>query len=327
MIVNYLILILTTRCDLRCAYCYNGDLSPLDMDKAMIEPALALAAAGTGPLRIQLTGGEPTLVPELIVAVAKAAEKLRRPYRISLQTNGLRLEADLVRDLKKYSIEIGVSLDGAPAINDAQRGRSREVLRGLGVLERLDWPFVVTTVVTSFNGLNLYQTPLILSQYGLARGLGLDLLIQKGRSQVPAITKDDLAKGVRRLIQTLRQINARRKNPLTLREEEFSRRHQASPMEVFCQACRQSSLAVTPLGLVYPCGQTAFDDRFKLGDVWSDQFLKSPLPELVLKGARCQDCFLRGSCPGECPSRLFFNQVNSPDLACVMWRVLAEEIF
>ena len=65
--INYLILALTTRCNLRCRYCYHGNpAARLDMDPSILERALMRAATGNRPLHIQLTGGAPCLGPELI---------------------------------------------------------------------------------------------------------------------------------------------------------------------------------------------------------------------------------------------------------------------
>jgi uncharacterized protein len=323
MPINFLVLILTTRCDLKCAYCYNGDQPPLDMDRRVLAQSLALAASGEGPLRLQLTGGEPTLVPELIEAVAQEAEKLRRPYRLCLQTNATLLDRPYVKTLKKLKVEVGVSLDGPPELNDELRGRSRAVFMGLSALEREAWPFAATTVVSQANCGELDKLPLILAQYATAKGLGLDLLIQKGRGEAKAPTKEELFAGVAKLRKSLEFINARRPSPLALREAELIKRAKSQKSEGFCEACHGRTLAVAPDGRAYACGQTAFNDDFRLGEVFSLKLRPSPLIGESLTGPHCEGCFLKGSCPGECPSRLYFNRLANPDLACSLYRALA----
>jgi uncharacterized protein len=299
------------------------------MSRPILERALALAAEGEGPLRVQLTGGEPTLVPELIEAAAQAAQKLSRPTRLSLQTNGVNLDRAMVKFLKKLDVEVGLSLDGGPAIQAAQRGQSRAVFQALAALEREKWPFTVTTVVTARNCQDLAEVPLILSQYGMARGLGLDLLVRKGRLGVAAPEPTELAVGARKLREALGFVNARRKKPLTLREMEFLRRARLQGEGAFCLACLGLSLAVTPAGQVYPCGQAAFREESRLGEVFGQGLASSPLgpaASLTLAGPHCQGCFLKGACPGECPSRLSLSQSSgqNPRLTCVLYRALAE---
>ncbi|MDR1607889.1 MAG: radical SAM protein [Deltaproteobacteria bacterium] len=326
MPINFLILILTTRCDLQCAYCYNGDRPSRDMSLSVLRQALTWAANGQEPLRIQLTGGEPTLVPDLIALTLQEAQKLKRPYKISLQTNAKNINRELARFFWKNKIEVGVSLDGAPDINDAQRGATRAVLAGLEALASENCPFGATTVVTGLNQRDLSRIPLILAQYGSALGFGLDLLIHKGRLKIPPPEAENLRLGLIKLAQTLDFINARRKKPLVWRERRTLRSHLEKPGQVFCQACQRKSLAVGPEGSLYPCGQTAFDERFRLGDVFAPTLAPSPLGTINLRGPQCQDCLLKQSCPGDCPSRISYNQNHNPDLACLMWRVLAQNV-
>ena len=87
--INYLILALTTRCNLRCRYCYHGDPETrLDMAPSILQRAVMRAATGSGPLHIQLTGGEPCLVPELIETACRLAQQLQRPLTMGIQVNG-----------------------------------------------------------------------------------------------------------------------------------------------------------------------------------------------------------------------------------------------
>jgi uncharacterized protein len=323
MDLNYLILILTTRCNLKCAYCYNGDRDPIDMDQAVLSEALSLVSQGAAPVRVQLTGGEPALVPELIERTVKQAKSLTRPYKISLQTNATLLDRPLVKFFKNNNIEIGISLDGPPDINDRLRGRSRELVRGLSFLEEAGWPFTVTTVVTQDNCQELYKVPLILAQYSAARGMGLDLLIRKGRQKAELPSKGSLTQAIAKLKNTLKLINARRRMPLVLREEEQVIRALRGQTGPFCQVCLGRSAAVTPDGDVYPCGQTAFSRQFYLGRVFERDLKPANLSGHALTGVHCGGCFLNGRCPGECPSRMFFNQDSDKLLVCHIYRTLA----
>ena len=68
--LSYLILMLTDRCNLSCSYCYLGhhkksmthdDVTDMPFDS--IDQALELFAANKENCRIQITDGEPLLVP------------------------------------------------------------------------------------------------------------------------------------------------------------------------------------------------------------------------------------------------------------------------
>ena len=56
---------LTRRCNLKCSWCSKGDAQDLNMSKEIIDKALD-EVSGFYLYTIRITGGEPSLVPELI---------------------------------------------------------------------------------------------------------------------------------------------------------------------------------------------------------------------------------------------------------------------
>ena len=336
MNIRYLILPLTTRCNLSCSYCYNGDPSdPKDMSEALLDKALALVEeAGEGPFHLQLTGGEPTLVPELIALAARRARELTRPCTIGIQTNGTRLTSELADLFDEFDIQVGVSLDGPPSVQEALRGRAAQTLNGLKLLEVRGIPFRVTTVISQRNVGSLKQLVWLLAGFSQARGIGLDLLVQKGRTvnrgdvlpaEVPA-----LRDGVRRMIEALKAVNGRRRIPLQLRE--WSLIEQLLPKKgekrSFCRACRGQSIAVHPDGRLFPCGQTLGDPRFAAGAVEAPDIerLNGLLSE-ELASDRCRTCPLEDRCPGDCPSRIHYNRARASAQACELYRTIWETVY
>lgn len=152
------------------------------MTNDVIRRAISLSVSGGQPFHLQLTGGGPTLVPGLVEEAASLAFNAGKCFSIGIQTNGTCLTPALAGIFKKYHIEVGVSLDGPPSIHEQQRGRASETFRGLQLLERENIPFRVTTVVTQGNVAFLDRLVLSLSGFGYARGIGLDLMVAKGRA-------------------------------------------------------------------------------------------------------------------------------------------------
>ena len=69
MSISYLILAITSRCNLHCKYCYmDANRNGLDMADEIIDKAISISLIGEYPKKchIQITGGEPTLVPAKI---------------------------------------------------------------------------------------------------------------------------------------------------------------------------------------------------------------------------------------------------------------------
>ncbi len=324
MELRYLILALTSRCNLRCRYCYlAAESRGRDMDSNILTTALAMLPHA-GSCHVQITGGEPTLVPELIEQVGKECRAVSGKITLAIQTNASLLTPELIKLFTTYSIEVGVSLDGIPAIHDSVRGRIDDTLCGLHLLEAHQIPFRVTTVVTADNVAHLDTLALMLSGFASCRGIGLDLLVNKLRGRaLLAPLPQKLQQGITALVKMLEQINSRRSNPIRLREMDIC--HLGKKRKTnrkFCRAAAGQSLAVTPDGSLYPCSQTMYDPMFAMGTVFSPDIPKpQPLTKIHLNSKKCPDCQLNKQCPGDCPSRLYYGR-NENDLACTLYQTI-----
>ena len=109
MTIRYLILSLTTRCNLKCRYCYNGDNGETEeMPHAIVKQAISIAAESNQPFHLQLTGGEPTLAPKLIEFAARSAKQTGFCHGMGIQTNGTRLTTDLLTLFKMNQLLNGI---------------------------------------------------------------------------------------------------------------------------------------------------------------------------------------------------------------------------
>lgn len=109
--ITYLRLSLTDRCNLRCSYCTAHGHAPAAAPLRRDEIARLVAIFGRlGVRRVRLTGGEPTLRPDLleIVRDVRATPGIEE---IALTTNGFRL-GELAVPLREAGISrLNVSLD------------------------------------------------------------------------------------------------------------------------------------------------------------------------------------------------------------------------
>lgn len=329
--IRYLVLWLTDACNLQCRYCYRPPVAtPRHMSAAVLAQALKLAGASGLPFHVQVSGGEPTLVPDLIAVLLDYLRPFQGRAALGLQTNGTCLTPALVQLLKDGQVQVGVSLDGPPAVQEALRGGAARTSQGLQLLEEHSVPFRVTTVVTADNVASLDLLALLLGSFRQARGIGLDLLTVKdhvSRGRVAPAEPEALRRGMMGFLETLRFLNANRPQPLHLREADTLRRAwERQQPQVFCHASRGESLAVAPDGTVYPCGQTCGEDLFAAGTVWEPE-----LSRLQVLGhyrrprhADCHRCPLTAFCPGDCPSRLLFNHPREARLICVLYQTIWE---
>lgn len=332
--IKLLVLRLTERCNLRCAYCYaarDGEES-FDMDEGTALRAVELCCPVGGTLRIQVTGGEPLLKLELIEAVARFGRESGRRLVLSVQTNGTLLTAETCRRLNIIRCGIGVSLDGLGDANalrhfpdgTASTGAAIQGIRNLG---SAGMRCGLTAVVTSANAARLGELADLALWLGNAAGVGLDLFrpLGRGAGQDLSPAPDELTAGLRALKQKAETLSAAGL-PFRFRELERIRKRKglsACP-NAYCYAQTGLSLAVDGRGDCWPCSSLAGQEICLLGN------LRDGLPEqggaqipALSAPAGCRSCESYAQCLGGCPAGRLARE-KADRLACVMHRVLAE---
>jgi cyclic pyranopterin phosphate synthase len=116
--IDYLRISLTDRCNLRCTYCMpftHAILAPeADVLTADELELVVRAAVACGFRKFRLTGGEPTLRPDLLEIVARIA-RTSGGLDLAMTTNGLRLD-ELAHQLARAGLRrVNVHLDSLDA--------------------------------------------------------------------------------------------------------------------------------------------------------------------------------------------------------------------
>lgn len=330
--VRYLVLWLTTACNLHCRYCYRKSDAPAVMSGDVVQAALSLAAASGLSFHVQLAGGEPTLEPGLIEFVGRRVREARWPATLALQTNGTLVNRHLVEICRRYDIGIGVSLDGPPDVQEALRGMSGASFKGLALLEAAGMPVRITTVLSSVNVGRLDDLVLSLAGFTNIRGIGLDPLVMTGRAAGKSHlhpSAEALRLGVGKLLKALAYMKDSYSVSIPWREMEAVRRALSGrgSSRPYCHACSGESMAVHPDAGVYPCGQAIGDPDLAAGTVDAVDWerLRTCYQGFGLEGD-CSSCPLEGRCPGECPSRLRYSNGIVPPAICTVYGTIAEKL-
>jgi uncharacterized protein len=121
-------LILTSRCNMRCGYCYQRPKRRRSSAWSVVRPALDLVLErGSRDLAVAFCGGEPLLELPLIRRAVAYVEEERRPrtsVTYHLSTNGTLLTEEIAGFLEERDFRIQLSFDGVAAAHNL-RGRGR----------------------------------------------------------------------------------------------------------------------------------------------------------------------------------------------------------
>lgn len=141
--LRYLLIELTTRCNLTCKHCYLGKRESVELSFALLKRTLR-EFGKLGGLRAIFSGGEPLLysrfneLNKLLTAL---------PFRSILLTNGLLLSPALLKALNFQ--EIQVSLDGLERGHEALRGKGtfKKTLRAIEMIKETDFDLSIATMI------------------------------------------------------------------------------------------------------------------------------------------------------------------------------------
>lgn len=181
---------ITSRCDLGCPVCYagSGGAASQDVDTEVLVESLKRIRSEAGPVVLQISGGEPSLHPDLARIVAAA--RVLFPA-VQLNTNGLSLAKDpkLAMELRRAGLSWAfLQFD---SLNDETlkvlRGRPLADLKKAAVanLEKAGQPTVlVPTVAKGLNDSELGDLVRYALERPMVRGIHLQPMTSSGRNHL-----------------------------------------------------------------------------------------------------------------------------------------------
>jgi uncharacterized radical SAM superfamily Fe-S cluster-containing enzyme len=166
---------ITTRCNLNCPTCFADSNSAsqdagqgYDLTVAQVESILDRLLETEGqPEVVQISGGEPTIHPDLLEILEAA--RVRDIRYVMLNTNGLRLaeEPDFVRELACYEPAIYLQVDGLTLeTHETLRGRDLRAVKQRALDNLAQAGLYAVLVATIVQGVNEHEIGDIL-RYGL----------------------------------------------------------------------------------------------------------------------------------------------------------------
>jgi uncharacterized protein len=313
--ISYLVLWMTSDCNLACRYCYAD--AGIKKDYMNLETAKKAMSLPQGAFKLQLAGGEPLLNFKLVEAIDQAVKVMALKTKIQIQTNGTLIDQDLAIALKKMGVRLGISLDGPPAINEKMRGKTGAIIRGVKELGAQEVKVNLNAVITDETIKTLPELVDMAFYLGNVAGIGLDLLRETERVRQNGVRKascEDLRKYLRLAYKRSKELESLSGKSIVIREVEDARRRLKKDCvgKDYCYASLGQALVVLPDGDMYPCGTLINDQSYYMGNLYMPETyrvvkLKPKLPE------RCKECEYEIFCAGSCPARRIVNGGDRPD--------------
>jgi SynChlorMet cassette radical SAM/SPASM protein ScmE len=345
---------ITSRCNLRCRYCYYYDNPAVEYHDLPTHEWLRFfdELGRCAVMDVCLAGGEPFILKDLPVLLDGI---VRNRMRFSILSNG-----GLINDeIASYIAQTGrcdyvqVSVDGSrPETHDACRGRGsfEGAIRGIGILKHHDIPVAVRVTIHHYNVHDLENIAhLLLNDLGLpgfsTNSVGYLGSCQKSSRELLLTTLDRET-----AMEKLLRLSERYQGRISAMAGPLAEARRWRKMEEACSegspqfpeggcltgcGCSSNKIAVRTDGTIIPCFMLAHIELGRINHDSLEEVWQSS-PELKQLRERhtielgsfefCADCPYIPYCTGNCPGLAFAlsEQVNHPSPDACLRRYLED---
>lgn len=124
--INSYLILTTTNCNARCAYCFENGIRRIDMDEAMAERVAVYIAKHKSKEEAELHwfGGEPLLCVDRIDQICRALAERRIGYQSVMTSNGYLFSDDIIRRAtQNWKLrKVQITLDGTESVYNQIKG-------------------------------------------------------------------------------------------------------------------------------------------------------------------------------------------------------------
>lgn len=328
--INILYLLLTDACNLRCKYCYflsnmNKEYKYSFMSEKTAVNAIDLFArcikksisAGYKDQQIVIYGGEPTLNKKTLITAllyilnAKKRGLLPKHVSITINTNGVLIDKEILNIVKKTDAVLAISIDGPPDVHNNMRvfpnGKPsfEQVIKNYNLAKAKGIKTGLCCTVDSHNLGKLTDTVTWLSEKLDVKGMGFNILIENTNKSTSNENNDYSSIVAEELINCFKI--ARKKG---IYEDRMMRRVKnfidKTPVLSDCGGCGLQ-IVVSPDEKIGVCQAYTGEKKYFVSEsfdtfepekhpYWQEWRKRSPL---LMK--ECMSCIALGNCGGGCP--------------------------
>lgn len=322
-VLNRLVLNISNTCNLKCRYCY-ADGGSYNSDESIMTREMAKLTLDKFYFffnkinNIQIFGGEPLVNMPVVNFICKYVRNRdavnKEKTIIGLVTNGTLMNSEFMKMVNKYDIQVTVSYDGNPKVNDIMRvyangsGTSDIILNNIKMLKKnTNQP---TTIEVTFNrnhiDNNIKIIDIIKFIYTTLGKIPLHI--------VPAGGKKDCfyaLKNRNEFINSVDDIFLNSKNGITYTYSLVQRIisslvYKKDTGKYICQA-GIGTLSVSVNGYIYPCFMFTDNENVCMGNIKDKNIFHSETFFKIIKkfdsfnkneNEKCKRCFISKICSG-----------------------------
>ncbi len=349
--IKTLVVNLTDKCNLNCVYCSRQfarkkpSSMSLDLVKDILKKAGDYAEKNKIRMTIQFHGGEPLLeFKKIIFAVDSISKDKLKNLKLRIQTNGVLLNEEIMKECVKRNIEVGISLDGRQIENDLTRkntcggGTFEDITRALNLIKKHQKEVRCLTVITNINIKNLSKILKFFDELGI-NDVGFLPLYEEPRTRtikkemVPdmkslADSQKELFDKWIRLLENKKYKNLNISTFQILIWNLLSSNGNNKKFRVNC-GVGTNSLFIESDGSVWGCGAFSYANELNLGnisdnsfeDIQSNSNYKKFQQRITSNTNKCKDCVFQFICKGGCVANGYRQKGNifDTDIWCDYW--------
>lgn len=314
--LRYLILNVTSNCNLRCEYCYAKEQKKQDhMSYEVMSSAIEnfyAATEGAASRVIAFHGGEPLLHYGEILRVVDKFKCNRTHFLI--QTNGTLLSNDLIQELRLRDIEVGITIDSIDEKKTSLRSNednyTQKVFYNLKKAAEMGVAQSVLSIIQEGNVSDLISMTRVFNSLGISVVAYNLLWPTEVQLLKHVVNNDQLISASKDLYDYIQEKNYtegfetfekyRERNLYELWRRVFYARNDYMCMNAPCGAGK-AVVTVDETGDIYPCSLTLSISGVPiLGNIKSEKIHQfSHQPERCLNNVeKCKNCPFKFTCGG-----------------------------
>ncbi len=306
----------TQICNLHCSYCaaggdgtYGDPVRKISIEKTLPQIKFLMDRLSENEsFAITFLGGEPLLYPTAIEIIADYMTDLAEPKKVALRfnivTNGTLVTDEVIRILKKFKMDITVSIDGNKEINDVLRPTKNKTsstdlaVAGIKKLSAARGEIGGLTLSGVFGKQNLD----LMSAYHFYNQFDVDFFdfTYDHQEISPEINAEFVARFSEVMSQAYADGREKQITKIKYVKSYFDLLDNQQKVENFCGAGK-NYVSIDAKNNMYVCPWLAGESKEVVGHgdrIWSEKL--EEYSQALTEKHGCQDCWAKNLCGGGC---------------------------